>query len=333
MNVLVTGAGGAAGVCVIKDLRARHRVVATDVDPLAAGLYLADRAYLTRPADDPGMVAELVRIGRKERVNVLLPTVQEELIAVARARRTFERAGIVPVVSGEEALRIASDKLRTYSFFRSKEFCPKVYDPARPQYPAVVKPLRTRGGRGFRICNNRDEVRLALASNRRSFGESVVMEYVAGTEYSVYGISDREGKPTVAVPVRRVQAVGESKKAEVVGDPRVQEVANEVASALKLVGPWNVQLMRSKDRLVLIEVNPRFAGTTSLVVAAGVDLPELAIKLALGRRISPRELEFRDGLFMTRYNEEIFLTPGQVVARRHRARPGRPERPGPSARR
>jgi carbamoyl-phosphate synthase large subunit len=316
VNVLVTGAGGPAGVCVIKSLKGRFRVISTDIDPLAAGLYLSDKGYLTRKPDEPGFVAELIRIGRREQTAVLLPTVQEELAVLARSRERFERAGIAPVVSGEESLAIATDKLRTYTYFQGRSYCPKVFDPSHAEFPAVVKPIRSRGGRGFHICENADELRVALARNQRSFGESIIMEYVAGTEYSVYGISGRDGRPMVIVPVRRIQAVSESKKAEIVADVKLQKVAGEIASKLKLIGPWNVQLMRSKTRITLIEVNPRFAGTTSLIVASGVNLPELAVKLFLGHKVEPDELEFRDHLLMTRYNEEVFLTPSEVIEKR-----------------
>lgn len=313
MNVLVTGAGGPAGVCVIKCLKGMFRVISTDIDPLASGLYLSDKGYVTRKADDPGFVSELVRIAKKEEVTVLLPTVQEELTILARNRGRFERVGIVPVVSDEESLAIATDKQRTYAFFQGQSYAPKVFDPSRVEFPAVVKPIRSRGGRGFHLCETPEELRVALARNQRAFGDSLIMEFVAGTEYSVYGISGRDRVPLVTVPVRRIQAISESKKAEVVRDAALQRVAREIASKLKLAGPWNIQLMKSKSRITLIEVNPRFAGTTSLIVASGVNLPELAIKLFLGHKIEPGELEFRDHLLMTRYNEEIFLTPDQVI--------------------
>lgn len=313
MNVLVTGAGGPAGVCVIKSLKGRFRVISTDIDPLASGLYLSDQGYVTRKADDPGMLAELIQIARKEKVAALLPTVQEELLVLARNREKFEHAGVALVVSQEEPLAIATDKQRTYTFFRGERYCPKVFDPSEAEFPAVVKPARSRGGRGFYVCENPDELRVALARNQRAIGDSVVMEYVAGTEYSVYGISGRDGTPLVVVPVRRIEAVSESKKAETVADASLQRVAGEIATKLKLVGPWNVQLMKTDTRIALIEVNPRFAGTTSLVVASGVNLPELAIKLFLGHAIEPGELKFRNHLVMTRYNEEIFLGPDDLL--------------------
>ncbi len=316
MKVLVTGAGGPAGVCVIKSLRTRYRVVATDVDPLASGLYLADDAYLTRSAEDPKYVSELLRLAKRTRARVLLPTVQEELGLIARNRERFERAGIIPIVSDERSIVIASDKLRTYRRFRDRPYGPRTFSARRVTFPAVVKPTRSRGGRGFALCRNRIELKGALSENRRLFGRSVIMEYLPGTEYSVYGLSGPDGRPRVIVPLQRIQAAAESKKAQVVHDVAIERVVREIVSELRLRGPWNVQVMKSGSRVTLIEVNPRFAGTTSLVIASGIDLPHLAIQLFLGREPAPKSLQYRDGLFMTRYNEEIFREPGRVI-RRH----------------
>ena len=288
-----------------------------DADPLAAGLYLSDRAYRIRVASDPSFVGGLLRIAKRERVKVLLPTVQEELVPIARRRAWFERAGVVPVVSGTESLIVASDKRRTYDFFAGEPYCPRLFGPSKTEFPLVVKPARSRGGRGFQVCEDPTELRVALTRCRRLYGRlygaPLVMEYLRGTEYSVYGASGPDAQPVVTVPVRRIYAVGESKKAEVVHHPAVERVVRTIAAKLGLVGPWNVQVMKSKDRITLIEVNPRFAGTTSLVVAAGVNLPEIAIRLFLGRRVPPSALRFRDHLLMTRYNEEIFLGPRELV--------------------
>ena len=46
LRILVTGAGGPAGVGTIKAIRKTHFVVAVDSYNLAAGLYLANKAYI-----------------------------------------------------------------------------------------------------------------------------------------------------------------------------------------------------------------------------------------------------------------------------------------------
>ncbi|MFZ0890923.1 MAG: ATP-grasp domain-containing protein [Thermoplasmata archaeon] len=312
-TVLITGAGGPAAVCLIKSLKRRYRVVATDINSLAPGLYLADHGFVIPRPNAPGFVAELLRVARREKASIILPTLDEELIVLARNREKFERSGITLLLASEDPIRVATNKRLTYEFFRDQPFCPRIFDTTTVEFPAVVKPVNSRGGRGFYVCENSQELQVALGRNRRAFGESVIMEYLIGSEYSVYGISGRDGKPIVTVPVRRILAVSESKRAQVEVVRSVQRVAGEIASRLKLTGPWNIQLMKSKKRITLIEVNARFAGTVSLVIAAGVNLPDLAMKVFLDRKISKEELKFCNHLVMTRYNEEIYLQPKQLI--------------------
>ena len=87
-------------------------------------------------------------------------------------------------------------------------------------------------------------------------------------------------------------------------NPKVERIAREIAEEVGLQGPWNIQLMDSGSSVKLIEINPRFAGTAILPDYAGVHLAHLTIKLFLKQKIAKKELEYKDGVYMTRYSEE-----------------------------
>ena len=306
-NILVTGAGGPAGICVIKSLKDKYRIIATDIDNLAPGLYLASKGYIVPKASDKGFISSILKLSKKEKISVIIPTVEEELIKFSENLQLFEKEGIAVVVSNINSLNASVDKSKTYTLFEKEKYCPRLYSQSTVKFPVVVKPTASRGGRGIFICEDSDELKVALKKNGKNFNESLIMEYVDGIEYSVYGLSDKNGFPLLTVPIKRIHAVSESKKAQTVDDKEVINTAKDIAIKLKLVGPWNVQLMRGKQGLKLIEVNPRFAGTTSLVVASGVNLPELSIKVFSGETINSKMLNFQKDIYMTRYNEEAFL--------------------------
>ena len=90
MRVLVTGAGGPAGVAVIRSLLRRGdvEVIAADMDRWASALYLVDAGsrHLV-PAGRAADFVDVVRgLCRDERVDVLFPTVDVELPKLAAAR-------------------------------------------------------------------------------------------------------------------------------------------------------------------------------------------------------------------------------------------------------
>jgi carbamoyl-phosphate synthase large subunit len=313
MNILVTGAGGPAGVGTIKALKNKHFVVAVDSNNLAAGLYLADHGFVVPEAVDSAFIPKILELCSKERVSLIIPTVSEELLPFSMNLQLFKQQGVQVTVSKEDSIRIANNKLETYTFFKGEPFCPEVYVDLKPKYPCVVKPINSRGSRGFHICKNIDDLKVALEQNRRDGYQSVVMELLRGVEYSVYGLSDLKGQPLVCVINKRIRAVGESKVAKIVLCPELEDLAFEIAQKLGLIGPWNVQLMGHKCFFKLVEVNPRVAGSLSLVVASGLNYIDLVIKIFTNQKIEANEFKYAPGIIMTRYNEEFFLTPEAVM--------------------
>ncbi len=84
ISVLLTGAGGAAVPGLIEHLHAGgYSVVAADMDPYAAGLFLADKGYVIPKADSAEFLPAIRAICRKEQVAVIVPLVDEELVQVS----------------------------------------------------------------------------------------------------------------------------------------------------------------------------------------------------------------------------------------------------------
>ena len=63
----------------------------------------------------------------------------------------------------------------------------------------------------------------------------------------------------------------------------------------------------------LLEVNARFPGTMPLTIAAGIDMPALAVREALGTTLPDGPLPFED-IAMVRYLEERFLPFSEIEA-------------------
>src|SRR5262245_17862146 len=92
--ILVTGAGGAAGVAVIRALRERGNVVgAVDADPLAAGLALATDGAVIPPASDEGFVDGLCDVVKRFDVDAVVCTVSEEMVVLADATERLGAQG------------------------------------------------------------------------------------------------------------------------------------------------------------------------------------------------------------------------------------------------
>ena len=318
LRVLVTGAGGPAAIAAMKSLRADHSVelLAADMDPWAAGLYLVPPAARTLiPAGAaPGFTASLLARCIALGVDIVLPTVDAELRPLAHARDEFTAAGIDLLLAPAAALEVILDKLLLAQHCtgivrvpRTELFGPAV-DPASWTYPVIVKPRTGSGSRGILEVGSATE----LAAMERS-SALIVQDFLPGEEYSVDVLAGRGGQVIASVPRIRARVdSGVSVGGRTVHDPEIEEFGRAVARATGLTYVANVQCRRDQAGCpALLEVNPRVPGTLGLTIASGVDMPRLALDALLGRPVQAR-MDFRE-LAVVRFLDERFVDPAEIA--------------------
>src|SRR5262245_15419506 len=184
---------------------ARGRVLVTDVNPLSPAVHTADGWHLVPMADDPAYVDELVALCQRERIALLVPTIDDELEVLSRAIHRFARVGTRVAVCSEHTNRICNDKYDTCSYLRSRgvaaaeSFLP-LQLPQEPRFPLFVKPRVGRGGVGAFAARNARELEFFL----EYVGTPIIQEYLDGPEFTIDMLCDFEGNPLSIVPRERV---------------------------------------------------------------------------------------------------------------------------------
>jgi len=319
LRVLVTGAGGPAAIAAMKSLAADPSVelLAADMDPWAAGLYLVpSRARTLIPAGDAPDFTDVV-LGRCRAfgVNVVLPTVDAELRPLARARAVFAAAGIDLLLAPAEALDVILDKLtlaqRCAGIVRvpRTELFDSLVDPAAWTYPVIVKPRTGSGSRGILQVGSAAE----LAALERS-PRLLVQEFLPGEEYSIDVLADAGGHVIASVPRLRARVdSGVSVGGRTVHDTGLSSFGRAVAEATGITYVANVQCKRDAGgRPALLEVNPRMPGTLGLTIASGVDMPRLALAALRGEPV-PAAMGFRE-CAVVRFLDERVIDPADITS-------------------
>jgi len=169
--------------------------------------------------------------------------------------------------------------------------------------PAIVKPRLGWGSRDIHKVKNVEEARIVISRIR----EPLIQTWMQGEEYTVDGLTDRYGKVICIVPRRRIKVLsGLSLQGITVRDKKLIELGEKITEYLKIVGPFNFQVIKIDGEPKIFEINPRFAGTGILSVKAGVNIPLLAVKEACNMRITTN-IDFDEGLVVSRYFEEVFF--------------------------
>src|SRR5688572_21905486 len=119
LNLLISSAGRRNQLidCFRRDaqrLGIGLRVIAADVAPgMSPACHQADAAIAVPRCSDAAFVPALLELCRREKVDLVVPTIDPELGVLARCRDQFREAGARVLVASSEVTAIAADKLAT----------------------------------------------------------------------------------------------------------------------------------------------------------------------------------------------------------------------------
>lgn len=174
-------------------------------------------------------------------------------------------------------------------------------------YPVLVRPSYVLGGQGMQIAVSDDDIREFMEIINRTVQEHPVLvdKYIMGQEVDVDAICD--GKD-ILIPgiMEHIDRAGIHSGDSISVYPAVtlsQEVQDTIveytrrlAFALKIVGMMNIQFIVHKEKVYIIEVNPRSSRTVPYISkVTGIPAIELATRAMMGESI--RDMGFGTGLY------------------------------------
>lgn len=311
-----TGVGSPPSISTIKALQNLGiKVVGVDCNPLSIGFYFVDVGYCIPKADAPDYIPTLLKICKKEKVNAILPAVDEELVILAKYKNRFKQEGIFIVVGEEDVIDICFDKFKTYNFFVQNNIpTPTTYDALKVNsekitYPKIIKPRFGRGEQGVYKINNQKEFEFF----RDYVNKPLLQDYIDGQEYTVDLLADFDSKVLCIVPRKRLGVEsGISIKGITTYKKEIIYNCIEIVKKLNIIGPANIQCFIDKNnKLLFTEINPRLAGGVALSVAANSYILTNLVKLLQGKKVKPH-LKFEEDLLMLRYWVEKFIKKNEI---------------------
>ena len=343
VHILLTGAGSPAAPGVIQSMRNsadyKYYIVGVDCNPLSAGFHMTDRHYVGPKASEEQFIPFIEQICRTEKIDVLFSLVTDELIKLSEHRDVLSQWGTHMNLTSVPVLQRVINKGILYNELQkmgiavpsfqvtssAKQFKKALKALGYPEQPVCFKPTISDGSRGFHILDDhvdRFELLfrhkpnsvyvshselLRVIQGRKEFPELLVMEYLPHEEYSVDVLAEN-GKVMIAVPRLREATVGGiSTKSLIRKDQDIIDYAVEVVERLELHGNIGIQVRRDRSRQPkIVEVNPRMQGTIVHCTAAGINLPDLAVKQALGVLPTHLESTVKWGTRMIRHWKEVF---------------------------
>jgi len=105
-----------------KQLKLRASFLGTDITELSPALQLCDKRFLVKPISHPRYISDLLRIVKAESVDLIIPTIDTDLLLLAENKAGFEKLGCRVLVSSPKVIQICQDKRKTYRFLLKNDF-------------------------------------------------------------------------------------------------------------------------------------------------------------------------------------------------------------------
>ena len=330
LNILISSAGRRVELIqcfreALQDNGVSGSVCAADRSSDAPAMYLADKAWQVPPCQDSEFIPELLNLAVSEGINVIVPTIDDELTPLTIHREMFAEQSVHVCVSALDAVLLSLDKAATHTWLVDNGFPtvaqsnPKeiLLHPSEWRYPLLMKPRCGSGSKGVRYIKDADELRVCS----EAADDFIVQALAPGCEYTINVFVSRAGKCVCTVPHRRLEVrSGEVSKAATAKNRNMMMLAHEIAEALPGGrGPVNIQCFLSTEGdLRVIELNARFGGGYPLAHRAGARFTHWIVEEELGSSNLTHFDEWVDDFWMLRYDQSVFQPGYNVKSAAHK---------------
>ena len=318
-SILFTGVGRRVELLqafrqAAKTLSINIKLHGADVSNTAPALAFCDYVWIVCGMQEIHYLEQLLKICQDNSIDLLVPTIDTDLIILSNNIEEFEKIGTKVLISKPEKVAMCRDKMGTARLFQVCGLkAPCTVDNYRNYtglYPCFIKPKD--GSSSINAFKIESEEELKLYADH--IGDYIVQPFIEGTEYTVDIFCDYDGNPIFITPrIRLAVRSGEVLKTKIVMDEKIIAECIQMVEEFKPCGPITVQLIRDKntDEDYFIEINPRFGGGVSLSIKAGARSPEVILKFLSGVQVNCNEA-VNDGAVYSRFDQSVCIFQGKI---------------------
>jgi carbamoyl-phosphate synthase large subunit len=315
-NVLITSAG--RRVSLVKSfinaasmVLPGAKVITVDMNPdLSAACTVSDLSYQICSVTDSNYSETLKKICVENNVGLVIPTIDTELVILAKNRNDFEKHGINIIVSSVPFVKRCRNKRESNLLFEELGIkTPKLQDKQNLEFPVFIKPFNGSLSSEIHLIRERSQLSEYLLTNDKF----MFMEYIDSNKFDEYTVDiyyDRGGNLKCLVPRKRIEVRGgEISKGITVKNILYEELKEKLSELKGARGCITAQFFLSKEgnNIYGIEINARFGGGYPLSYFAGAVYPEFLIQeYLLNSSVSFHE-EWKENLLMLRFDQEIII--------------------------
>lgn len=315
-NILVSGASGIVGYGILRNLKgAGYRLIGTTIYKDSPANCFSDVVEIVPRAVDMDYIPCLVRLIEKHNIAMLIPGIEDDMIAWHQHRDIIEETGAVLLLNNADLVSACIDKWAFYEKLRENHVGCRIESSLTPNFdqydiPFIVKPRRGYGSKGIVVIQSEQEFEIY----RDRIGRDLMMQEYVGSDKEEYTVScffNKKSEIVASIAMKRkLSTGGYTEVAETTEFRQFTAVIEELALIFHPVGPTNFQFRKDRKGWRLLEINPRISSSTSIKAGFGYNECTMAVNYFLEGNDALQH-EIRRGRAI-RYTEDYFIYEDRV---------------------
>lgn len=336
-TILITGVGGGSlGREIMKSLRMtenNYKIIASDMSKNSIGLFDTKFRYIVPKASSSNYIETILKICKKEKVEVLIGGSEPEIEVIAKNKKIFSENGIKVLSNSWDIIKKSSDKFEVIQLLNSFGIkCPKTKIFQTNQdlkeflsFPIIIKPRFGSGSKNVFIAYDLDDAIMFCTYLKKYGQEPLIQEHIGNfeEEYTIGVLFDDGGKLCTSIAMRRILEGGISTR-QISVNPKnnqkhvissgisqgyfedfeeIRKFGEMIALKINSTGPINIQCRKVKNEIIPFEINPRFSASVTLRSSVGHNEPNIFLRYKLFNEI-PKKITIKSKLVLKDFTEK-----------------------------
>ena len=325
-RILITCIGGHFSYQVVSSIRKEKNlskfILGVDVNP-NINAFFVDKFETVPRADlsKEKYVNKIVYLCKKYKIDTILPSSENETLAISKYINLFTKLKIKTSVSSFETVNLMTDKLKMFEYLSNCDVDVGEWKKidnfndtinalnyfGYPSKKVVIKPRFGSGSRGILIVNHKkssfvsllkdrfcgegswEVIKEELKNSNKSLDDCFVMPYHGGKTFDVDCVA-KKGNLILAVPRLRIykNPLSPTNQGCVIGSNKViYNYCKKIVKAFKIHGACDFDIVIRKDlKPQLLDSSCRLSGSVGASLNAGVNVTAELIKMLHGKKIN-----------------------------------------------
>lgn len=272
-KVLITGAGGAGIYPIWKILKKKYKMYFADMEPELINPKLPNILKIKiQSANNKFYIRDLIRIIKKYKIDLVIPTVDEEIIKIVNYKEILK----ISYIPNKEFIKRTMDKYVLYTELQKVNLAaPLTYLANEKKIPFpknyIIKPRYGRGSKNIFFISKKNHIISYLKLHEFLPKNVVIQEKLNGKEYSVYVGMNNKQKIIKILPVKILKKKGITISGKIENNKKIEIYLKKFIKCFPTNNSFNIQLFLTKKGIFPFEINPRISTTFFLSLLDGYD--------------------------------------------------------------